>query len=303
MSSVSYRLVLFDLDGVLVDSREAMRIAWETVRRELDVDVPFVAYFREIGRPFPQIIARLGLSSELADIERIYKSVTLAEVSRAVAYPHVDETLLGLVAGGTRVGVVTSKSRRLSIETLRQFRTPFATLRTPEDGPGKPRPHLLHSAIDAVGVAPHETVYVGDMAVDQQAAAAAGVDFLHAAWGYGSCPPGTPTLHYVREAAALGGGAPRRNPLPAGRPRSRPRPPAAQPLTVGELRPGSLPYSGPAPEPSESVSPPMAPRLPISSPIERSPSASSRLTRSAGSRLIPSERRRAACSSSARSRL
>lgn len=279
MIARAHKLVLFDLDGVLVDSREAMRIAWETVRRELDVNVPFVAYFQEIGRPFPQIIDRLGLSGGLADIERVYKSVTFAEVARALAYPHVDETLRRLVDGGARVGVVTSKSRLLSIETLRQFSTPLTLLRTPDDGPGKPAPDLLLSAMAAAGAHARETVYVGDMAVDLQAARAARVRFLHAAWGYGSCPAGTPRLRDIRDIARLGDGVR-----------------AGFPLSMVDL--GSRSLDPPPPGTQDHPQP-----LPMSSSIARSPKASSPLKRSAGSRLIPSERRRAACSSNRGSRL
>jgi phosphoglycolate phosphatase len=45
-------LVLLDLDGVLVDSRDAMETAWRAVQHDVGVTTPFVDYFREIGRPF-----------------------------------------------------------------------------------------------------------------------------------------------------------------------------------------------------------------------------------------------------------
>ncbi len=67
------KLVLFDLDGVLIDSRETMRTAWETVRHELKIDEPFDRYFAEIGRPFSEIMERLGLArftDRIASVER-----------------------------------------------------------------------------------------------------------------------------------------------------------------------------------------------------------------------------------------
>ena len=38
------------------------------------------------------------------------------------------------------------------------------------------------------GVDPIETLYVGDMAADHEAAKRAGVDYAHAEWGYGQAP-------------------------------------------------------------------------------------------------------------------
>ncbi len=62
------RLVLLDLDGVLVDSRDAMEEAWRAVQHEVGVATPFAAYFAEIGRPFPDILERLGLTEDAAEI-------------------------------------------------------------------------------------------------------------------------------------------------------------------------------------------------------------------------------------------
>src|SRR4029077_2160668 len=66
------QLVLLDLDGVLVDSRDAMEEAWRAVQHDLGITTPFAAYFREIGRPFREILARLGLTERTDEIERVY---------------------------------------------------------------------------------------------------------------------------------------------------------------------------------------------------------------------------------------
>ena len=46
------KLVLFDLDGVLIDSKSNMRRSWECVIEEFALTVPFETYFSNIGRPF-----------------------------------------------------------------------------------------------------------------------------------------------------------------------------------------------------------------------------------------------------------
>jgi HAD superfamily hydrolase (TIGR01549 family) len=203
-SGSSRRLVLFDLDGVLVDSRAVMDTAWEAVRRRVGVTVPFASYFREIGRPFHEIIDRLGLASRLAEIEQVYRSVSMEHCREARAFPGVDDALRRLDADGALLGVVTSKSRTLTAETLAQFSVDFATVKTPDDGPGKPEPDLLFSAMAETGAAVEDTVFVGDMSVDGKAAANAGVAFLHAGWGYGGRPAGSGQLRSPGEIAGLG---------------------------------------------------------------------------------------------------
>jgi phosphoglycolate phosphatase-like HAD superfamily hydrolase len=53
---------------------------------------------------------------------------------------------------------------------------------------GKPAPDHLLMAMAQAGSDPAETVYIGDMAADHEAARRAGIDYAHADWGYGRRP-------------------------------------------------------------------------------------------------------------------
>lgn len=180
-------LALFDLDGVLVDSRDAMEEAWEAVQRDLGVTVPFAAYFREIGRPFGDIMERLGLEDQAEEIERVYRATALRTAPRVPAFPGVEAALARLAIAGVKLGVVTSKARPQTYWTLAQFDVPFETVQTPEDRhPGKPSPWPLLIAASEARTDVDDAVFIGDMDVDCDAARHAGMRFMHAAWGYGS---------------------------------------------------------------------------------------------------------------------
>ncbi len=195
-------LVLLDLDGVLVDSRGAMEEAWSAVQHDLGVSTPFAAYFREIGRPFGEILARLGLTERREEIERVYRATALREASHVPAFPGVHRALAQLDARGVKLGVVTSKARAQTSWTLAQFDVPFASVQTPEDGtPGKPAPYPLLVAASEARTDVRDAVFVGDMDVDCAAARSAGMRFLHAAWGYGACPEGALQLRTPDELA------------------------------------------------------------------------------------------------------
>jgi N-acetyl-D-muramate 6-phosphate phosphatase len=198
-------LVLLDLDGVLVDSRDAMEEAWGAVQHDLGITTPFAAYFREIGRPFHEIVRRLGLSDQLEEIERVYRATALREASHVPAFPGIHRALGRLVSRGVKLGVVTSKARAQTDWTLAQFDVPFASVQTPEDGsPGKPAPFPLLVAASEACVDVRDTVFVGDMEVDCEAARAAGMRFLHAAWGYGARPDGADQLRSPADLGELG---------------------------------------------------------------------------------------------------
>jgi phosphoglycolate phosphatase len=202
-------LVLLDLDGVLVDSRDAMETAWAAVQHDVGVTTPFAAYFREIGRPFRDILARLGLSDQQDEIERVFRATALREAPRVPAFPGVHTALARLDKRGVKLGVVTSKALAQTTWTLAQFDVEFATVQTPEPGfPGKPAPYPLLVAASEARVDVRQAIFVGDMDVDGVAARRAGMRFLHAGWGYGACPDGAGQLRTPHALGELGVDAP-----------------------------------------------------------------------------------------------
>jgi HAD superfamily hydrolase (TIGR01509 family) len=198
-------LVLLDLDGVLVDSRDAMETAWRAVQHDVGVTTPFAAYFREIGRPFRDILARLGLDGRGDEIERVFRATALREAPRVPAFPGIHTALARLRTRGVKLGVVTSKARAQTTWTLAQFDVEFATVQTPESRcPGKPAPYPLLLAASEARVDVRDSVFVGDMDVDGLAARAAGMRFLHAGWGYGARPDGAAQLRAPHELGEVG---------------------------------------------------------------------------------------------------
>ena len=55
----SKKLIIFDLDGVIINSKESMSLAWSSVRRELKSKISFKKYFDCIGLPFFQILKKI----------------------------------------------------------------------------------------------------------------------------------------------------------------------------------------------------------------------------------------------------
>jgi HAD superfamily hydrolase (TIGR01509 family) len=183
------RFVICDLDGVLWDSRENMRRSWAAVVAATGVDVPFKDYFRNIGRPFPEIMMQLGLADRAAEIETVFRLASMEHMASAQFYPGTAE-MLSQLKKVAKLGIVTSKDELRTNAILALLPVTFDVVRTPASGGrGKPAPDHLLAAIVAAGVDPAESVYVGDMASDCEAAARAHVDYAHAAWGYGEVPP------------------------------------------------------------------------------------------------------------------
>ncbi|WP_328436557.1 HAD family hydrolase [Streptomyces sp. NBC_00444] len=193
-------LMLFDLDGVLIDSLPVMRAAWEAVSTQLGVRVPFEAYAEHLGRPFADILAMLGLR-ETEGFAETYEAEAVRFSHLAHPFPGVEQALKGIVEAGCQLGVVTSKSAARSRPLMEALGAPFAALRVPGQGRGKPSPDTLLLALVDSKTDPAAALYVGDMAVDQEAARRAGVRYVHAAWGYGT--PAEPLPLILQEPAQL----------------------------------------------------------------------------------------------------
>ncbi len=94
------------------------------------------------------------------------------------------------------LGIATGKARRGLIGSLERHDLSghFVTLKTADDGPGKPHPGILEGAMAEVGVGATETVMVGDTVFDIQMARNAQTRSLGVSWGY----------HEADELAAAG---------------------------------------------------------------------------------------------------
>lgn len=185
---MSLKAALFDLDGTLIDSTEAI------------VDC-FYHTFDVLGVPRPErhrIVSTISLTLEnqfagLIDHDphecaRIYREKYFRigpEMTRLHA--GAQAILTQCRAACIRTGFVTSKLRAAAellldrLEVLDHFEARVG----PEDvlNP-KPHPEPILKALAQLGVAPDEAVYFGDTPLDVQAAHAAGVACVALTTGY-----------------------------------------------------------------------------------------------------------------------
>lgn len=197
------KLVLFDLDGVILNSKMNMEYSWRQVCGQLNINIEFEEYFSKIGRPFFDIMEMLGIREYASKAESIFRVSSMDSLHLVSFYDGVRETLTALERAGIAMGVVTSKDRMRTNAILAMLAVDFTTVQTPGDKfRGKPAPDHLLLAMAESQIDPADTVYIGDMDSDFEAAKRAGIDYLHAHWGYGTAPTdGTPALSSIKELA------------------------------------------------------------------------------------------------------
>lgn len=182
---------LFDLDGTLADSRDAIWDAFAHAAAARGHALPPRARVDAlVGHPLEDVFAgALGCDPHEA------AALSLAYQARfAVAAP----TLLRLMPGAlealdalreTPLGVVTTKRRAAAEATLAALgiRARFLVLVAREDARAmKPDPAPVLAACAALGVVPSRAVMVGDTALDVRAGKAAGARAIGVLGGHGS---------------------------------------------------------------------------------------------------------------------
>lgn len=179
--------VIFDLDGVLVDSFTVMRKAFTVAYIEVvgGADPPFEEYSRHLGRYFPEIMRIMGLPQEM-EAPFVRESQRLAAEVRV--YPGVRGMLAALQSLRVRTAVATGKSGSRARSLLRTHGLLGSLdIVVGSDEIARPKPHadIALRALDALDVPAEAAVMVGDAPSDLQTAKNAGVAAAAAIWGEG----------------------------------------------------------------------------------------------------------------------
>ena len=174
--------VLFDLDGVLIDSYDAWFHQFQQTLKHFGYDAVSESEFRE----------HWGQSTE--DDVRIFMPQRTVEEVRAYFFEHYEDYLryLKMQPGADSIldlvkslklptGCVTNSHHQIVVNTLRHFHIEdrFDTLVTADDvSIPKPGPEMILKACRDLNVLPGNTVFIGDTVTDASAAKAADCIFV-----------------------------------------------------------------------------------------------------------------------------
>jgi pyrophosphatase PpaX len=184
---IRFPVVLFDLDGTVVDSGGIILASMRHATREvLGRDFGDAELMQAVGGPGLEAQMAVFAPERVDELVRVYRDHNEPLHEELEACAGMEDVLLRLHAEGRRLGVVTAK-RRSTVE-LAFARVPLAHLFETvvggdETEKHKPDPEPLLLAAKRMNADPAETAYVGDSPFDIRAAKAAGMYAIAVTWG------------------------------------------------------------------------------------------------------------------------
>lgn len=210
------QLLIFDLDGTLIDSSRDLAISTNAMLRHLgrpEVDPKTVNSY--VGDGAPKLVRR-ALGAEVSEQEfeaaygffiRYYRDHSLEHTR---LYPGIETALQGLRSAGDTLAVLTNKPVKISRDILAGLRVAeyFSAIHGGDSFPvKKPDPIGIETIMRETGYAREWTTMIGDSSVDTKTARAAGVRACGVAWGFKpeslSDPPVDVLVNEVRQLPEL----------------------------------------------------------------------------------------------------
>lgn len=181
------KAILFDLDGTLRDTKDIIVEGYMHAvevhngrRPTLDELQPYIHHHTEVHK---------GLSAHIEYDEwlKTYRGKIEGAWMDAPFFAHAESVLEQLVMAGYRLAVVTSAEYQRTLEYLSyrnidQFFEVVVAMR--EGFRPKPAPDMMIEAMKQLGCTADETITIGDMITDAQAAQAAGIPFVGITHGF-----------------------------------------------------------------------------------------------------------------------
>lgn len=198
------KLLVFDLDGTLVDSRRDLCTGINLMRRHYGLPpLPQSDVDQFIGDGIRKLVSRSLRDAPELDLDeavQINSACYRAHIHDATTlYPGVAEGLARLSRAGCSMALISNKPRISCQDLLRHFSldTFFSSVMGGDSAVNlKPHPEALQRTMQALRFAPADTWMIGDSSNDLACARRAGAHKVFVAYGIGRSAPEIPDLSF-----------------------------------------------------------------------------------------------------------
>lgn len=180
-----HRGIVFDFDGVIINSFELQKYALQESYREVvgegtpNIDL----FFSYSGDSLSNIFRYMGFPSEMVDI---YNQVSTKHIEQIKIYPGIVDLLKNLHDIGIVCGLCTGKNRKRTLQIIDYFKLNsfFEEIVCSDDVQNpKPDPESLLKIVDSMNFDLDQVIMVGDAPNDIVCAKRCGVQSIGVTWG------------------------------------------------------------------------------------------------------------------------
>lgn len=186
-------LVLFDLDGTLVDSAPDLCASLNRIRQSENLAPLPYNVLREFAGSGARGLLKIGFDITDQDPrfpelkERFLSDYQNHCAEKVCCFDGIEQTLEEIEQAGWQWGVVTNKFSNFTIPIMKKlglYDRACVIISGDETGKLKPHPDNMLVALNKMRALPQETPYVGDDIRDSKVAQTLGMPFAAATWGY-----------------------------------------------------------------------------------------------------------------------
>ena len=189
--SLSISVVLFDVDGTIVDSAPAVMNAFRGALSDYDLPTPDDQRLRTyVGPPLWYSFSDLGYEGELlANLVSGYRARYQAHYLDPEPFPGVIELLHDLHRAGSPLATATSKQAPMALAQMEHLGLSevFDVIAGATPDPASSKATVIREALtrlEARGVDTSHPVIIGDSIWDVRGAQEAGIPVIGVGWGY-----------------------------------------------------------------------------------------------------------------------
>lgn len=188
---MTYKAVIFDLDGTLLDTTEGVVEAVKRTIEDNNLNMPDEAEIKKfVGPPMQKSMKeQFDLDDDRAlslanEFRTNYKNHSLFQ---AQLYDGIIELLRELKEKGYKIAVATNKSHQNAVDLLKKFAIDeYCDFMMGSDLEGKlSKTDILNTCIDKLEIEKKDAVLIGDSIFDLKGAELSGVDFIAVTYGFG----------------------------------------------------------------------------------------------------------------------
>lgn len=182
-----YKAVLFDMDGVLADSREWVVSAFKHTAGHHALSISGAALQSVFGQPLEVCYACLAPGKDTALLTETHQAFQRQHPHLVTAFDDIHAVLEAMRSAGIALAIVTGRSHASADPTLdRLALRPFFSevICTDDTLRHKPDPQPVLTALERLGVTPQNALMVGDADSDILSGQRAGCDTAGALYGF-----------------------------------------------------------------------------------------------------------------------